>query len=51
MKVVYKSVTICLHIFVLQKKVLTHSTPADEVVGVWILHQCPQLGQKGWNIA
>lgn len=30
---------------------LTYSAPADEVVGVWILHQGPQLSQKSWNIA
>lgn len=30
---------------------LTHGAPADEVVSVWILHQGPQLGEEGGDVA
>ena len=31
--------------------VVTHSAPADQVVGVRVLHQRPQFGEKSWNVA
>ena len=35
----------------MKKPIKTHSAPADEVVGVGVLHQGPQLGEEGGDIA